>query len=58
MEQHNQEIGTRRDLVLYRLEQPEMIWNQQEHYFLLKIIKEPITEHIILFFMQLMQYML
>ena len=36
MEQHNQEIGTRRDLVLYRLETPEMIWNQQEHYFLLK----------------------
>lgn len=29
------------------LKQPEMIWNQQEHYFLLKIIKEPITERII-----------
>ena len=58
MEQHNQEIGTRRDLVLYRLETARNDLKSAEHYFLLKIIKEPITGHTILFFMQLMQYML
>ena len=59
MEQHNLEIGTRRDLVLYRLETARTdLKSARALFFLLKIIKEPITEHIIPFFMQLMQYML
>mgnify|MGYP000420546218 CR=1 FL=1 len=36
MEQHNQEIGTRRDLVLYRLETARNDLKSAEHCFLLK----------------------
>lgn len=59
MEQHNQEIGTRRDLVLYRLKTARNdLKSARALYFLLKIIKELITERTIPSFMQLMQYML
>ena len=40
MEQHNQEIGTRRDLSLHRLKTAEMIRKQQEHYFYIEDYKE------------------
>ena len=44
MEQHNQESVLGGIWCYIVVKQPEMIWNQQEHYFLLKIIKELITE--------------
>ena len=52
MEQHNQEIGTRRDLVLYRLKTARNdLKSARALYFLLKIIKELITERTIPSFM-------
>lgn len=59
MKQRKPEIGTRRDLVLYRLETAKNDLKSARALFAMeKTIEEQITEHIKLSFMRLMPYML
>lgn len=57
MEQHNQECGTRRDLVLYRLATARNDLKSARALFAIEDYKGRITERIIQFSMQLMQCM-
>ena len=56
MKQRKPEIGTRRDLVLYRLETAKNDLKSARALFAME--EEQITEHIKLSFMRLMPYML
>lgn len=58
MEQHEENIGTKKDLCLYRIQSAKENLKSAKILFAAKEYKGQIIVHIMLYFMQSMQFML